>query len=811
MTQAPAESPSDDELLARFAADGGEAAFAHLVERHGLLVYHACLRVLRHPQEAEDAAQAVFLTLAHKARERSLSQNGALPGWLYRTAWHVALRARDANRIRQRHEREATAMKAAAHDPDPAPEAAGLREKLDAALNAVPEKFRSAVVLHHLQGRSVAEAAAHLRCSANAFKLRLSRGRQLLRERLLQQGFACSAEALERLTPDGLATAVLPAAFVASTAKTAHLIHMGQTAAAAAGVSSQVDQLTQGALKMLFIQKVKTVALVLAMVAVSSGAGVTVYRAFAAEPGAAVAGVPAAPEAPAYGEWAQWRGPTRDGVAPKQAWSWKWPKGGPVKLWSLNVGNGYASPILWKDKLFAFGREWHGRAENSGDYVRGIDAVTGKELWKTRVGLGPDEFVTSSPCTDGERVYVVTAEGHVTALDANTGAQVWQVNIVKTYKTSRGGFHGIANSPLLAGENLILAQGLALDRKTGALAWQNKEAMSASHASPKLCEAGGRQGVLLALGSGFVFLDPASGKVAWKQSAAGLTYMDPILDGGRVLFLSTSGGAWFKFDAESAAPDSGEIRKGEKYGYAGAGDMANPVRWGDHLYVVRVSSGDRSGMFGDNPDLSSSSLQCFDLRTLTLKWSRPGISGTPIVCDGKLILQGQYGEVRVIEATPTGFVELANARVSAPKGDPTNCFSRASFATPVLANGRLYCRFFSGDLVCLDVSKDAAEPNPDLGRERIVGEAIAVTGVLSPKAGGEPNFVVAYLTEEAARPGAEPLVYKLCAQKHNDNPGHLDRIAAEVEKKAHVTVTGTLMYDGRLSVNKLEPVDLAKP
>lgn len=86
---------SDERLLRRFLERSGrsaEAAFAVLIERHGSIVYRVCLDVLRGPDEAQDAAQAVFLILAKKAV--SIRKPGSLGSWLHGVALRVARRAR---------------------------------------------------------------------------------------------------------------------------------------------------------------------------------------------------------------------------------------------------------------------------------------------------------------------------------------------------------------------------------------------------------------------------------------------------------------------------------------------------------------------------------------------------------------------------------------------------------------------------------------------------------------------------------------------------------------------------------------------
>src|SRR5688572_11108135 len=97
--------PSDGQLLADYRDSGGQRPFELLVRRHAGLVLGVCRGVLREPHDAEDAAQAAFLTLARKAP--SLRGQRTVAGWLHRGAWHVSMRAREARQLRQHRERDA--------------------------------------------------------------------------------------------------------------------------------------------------------------------------------------------------------------------------------------------------------------------------------------------------------------------------------------------------------------------------------------------------------------------------------------------------------------------------------------------------------------------------------------------------------------------------------------------------------------------------------------------------------------------------------------------------------------------------------
>jgi DNA-directed RNA polymerase specialized sigma24 family protein len=85
--QTQSDAESDAALLTRFATLRDEQAFAELMRRHGPMVLSVSSRMLRQRQDAEDVLQAVFLTLASRAR--SLRRVRSVAGWLHNVAVRI--------------------------------------------------------------------------------------------------------------------------------------------------------------------------------------------------------------------------------------------------------------------------------------------------------------------------------------------------------------------------------------------------------------------------------------------------------------------------------------------------------------------------------------------------------------------------------------------------------------------------------------------------------------------------------------------------------------------------------------------------
>jgi RNA polymerase sigma factor (sigma-70 family) len=281
---------SDGQLLSRFIEQRDEAAAAALVRRHGPMVWGVCRRILRNPRDAEDAFQATFLVLVRRAA--SISPREMVGNWLYGVAHQTALKARAMMAKRRVREKQVTAMPELRVEQQDQQE--DLQAVLDQELSRLPDKYRAAIVLCDLEGKTRKEAAQQLGVPDGTLAARLARARTMLGKRLARQGLAVSGGALAATVLQNEATASVPTSVVSSTIKAVSLFAAGKAPATAAA-SVKVAALTYGVLKGMLLNKIKTatiVLLVVTLVGMAAG-GLLHYTRAAEEPRAERTGPPA--------------------------------------------------------------------------------------------------------------------------------------------------------------------------------------------------------------------------------------------------------------------------------------------------------------------------------------------------------------------------------------------------------------------------------------------------------------------------------------------------------------------------------------
>jgi RNA polymerase sigma factor (sigma-70 family) len=246
---------TDGQLLERFVRERDETAFEVLVWRHGPMVLALGQRMLHNGHDAEDVLQATFLTLVRKAG--SIGKRDSLGSWLYKVAYRIALR------VQSRAARTMTAgppiEEVPAADRGDEADWRELRPLLDGAIERLPEKYRTALVLCELQGKSYREVAEQLGCPIGTVSTRVTRARQLLRKRLAHQGLALSLGVLTAALTRQTATA-MPASLTASTVRAAVLL-THETGGAAGTLSPPVAELIEGANQAMMWTRFKFVSI----------------------------------------------------------------------------------------------------------------------------------------------------------------------------------------------------------------------------------------------------------------------------------------------------------------------------------------------------------------------------------------------------------------------------------------------------------------------------------------------------------------------------------------------------------------------
>ena len=240
-------------------------------------------------------------------------------------------------------------------------------------------------------------------------------------------------------------------------------------------------------------------------------------------------------------DWPQWRGPGRDGAVTSFQTPATWPDT-LTERWSIEVGLGYATPLLAEDRLFMFTRQ------DDEEAMSALDAGSGKVVWRTsypapfkmnpataRHEAGPK----STPTLAGGRLFTLGITGIVTAFDAATGKQIGQ----RPADTVEPLFH-TGQSPLVDGDQVILHVGghdngalTSFDTATGQVRW-SWDGDGPAYGSPMVFDLAGVRQVVTFTQQFMVGVAVETGRLLWRRpftTRANTTSQTPILFGDTVI------------------------------------------------------------------------------------------------------------------------------------------------------------------------------------------------------------------------------------------------------------------------------------
>ncbi len=386
-------------------------------------------------------------------------------------------------------------------------------------------------------------------------------------------------------------------------------------------------------------------------------------------------------------DWPNWRGPNYNGISTEKDWDSLKVKDGMKPLWQKSIGIGFSTISVSDGRAYTMGNTGTKGEDESkhNDVIFCFDAETGKEIWKYSYPqrLDPKYYEGGSlatPTIDGGKVYTISKDGKVFCLDTKNSSEIWQKDLAKELGVKRTTW-GYSGSPVII-DNLVIynagSMGIALNKDDGSLIWKGDK-QPGGYATAVPFTSGNQKCIAMFSFSEIIGLDAATGKELWRfpwKTKHNVNASDPIIAGNKIFISSGYGNGCALIKIENGTVSEIWRNKNMK------NKMNGSVLWKGCIYGV-----DEGG-----------ELKCLDLKTGKLIWAQKGFGqGSITIADGKLIALGEKGNLVIADATADGYKVISEAKILSPK-----CWS-----VPVLANGRIYARNANGDMVCLDVSKDA--------------------------------------------------------------------------------------------------------
>jgi len=371
------------------------------------------------------------------------------------------------------------------------------------------------------------------------------------------------------------------------------------------------------------------------------------------------------------GSWPQWRGPLANGVAPRANPPVHWSETNNIR-WKIALpGKGHSSPIVFGNSVYVLSAAPVGEAQKAVyDDAPGVhDSVpvtqrhqflalavsrrdgsilwskTLREEWPHEGGHVTGSLASSSPVTDGERVYAFFGSRGLYCLDLN-GEVKWQKDLGRMHTLHA---HGEGSSPVLHGDTLIICWDderesflYALNKQTGKILWKVPRDEKTSWSTPLIVEAGGKPHVIVSATKRVRGYELATGAQLWE--CAGLTenvVSSPVYYDGLVI----AGNSYYSqaMLAIRLADAKGDITGTDRVAWKLnrlSPYVSSPLVYDDTLYVLRHNQNVLSRF-----DPTTGKLRGEPLR---LEGINDFIFSSPIGAAGRIYVTGRDGTTVVL-------------------------------------------------------------------------------------------------------------------------------------------------------------------
>ncbi|MEM9364354.1 MAG: PQQ-binding-like beta-propeller repeat protein [Planctomycetota bacterium] len=383
-------------------------------------------------------------------------------------------------------------------------------------------------------------------------------------------------------------------------------------------------------------------------------------------------------------QWLTWRGPTRDNHVPEADAALiptTWSESENV-LWRSPVpGKGHATPIVVGNGIFVLTHRADQRTVSLLRFNLDDGAPSGEVVLHR--GVVPPNYLhkkntcaSCTPSSDGKGIFIVAQvnDAIIASAVGLTGKIVWQQQVAP-YRAGRGWF-GYGASPLLLPDSLVVAvdtdnneRGLfALDRQTGRQRWRAPRPVSTSYSSPILATVDGQDQILISGGYQVASYDPATGRQLWTVEATSRTTCATMVWNDSMVFASGS------------YPDPGT------YGISVSNRGAR-VAWENRVKCYEQSMLVVDGyLYGVADNGVMYCWRCEDGREMWKQRLGGKYSASPLLVKGNIFCSDEGGRTSIFRADPNGFASVAENRLG-----------NSSFASPIVADGKLILRHATGD------------------------------------------------------------------------------------------------------------------